>query len=314
MTGSPVGILPYSLIVGQEQLKRALELAFVVPAIGGVLVSGERGTAKSTTVRSFSWMAYGRFPVTLPINATDDRVLGGWNIDALMRGRTEREPGLLERAGETGMLYVDEVNLLDDHLVNIILDVASTGMLVVQREYIDEPGRQVSFTLVGTMNPEEGGLRPQLLDRFGLLVPITAELNVAQRKEILTTVLRYEEERLRPGLAWITMGAERDAEHRKWLLAAREAVRDVLLPPFAATLCAKIAAGFSVAGHRSEIVMAMAARACAALAGRTSVVPQDVLEAAPPALVHRRPEAAYGEGIAWTAKDRERLEAIVEES
>ncbi|GAA2423740.1 AAA family ATPase [Actinomadura vinacea] len=305
-------ILPYGYVVGQERLRRALEIAFVAPGVGGVLVSGERGTAKSTTVRAFAWMVYGELPVTLPINATDDRVLGGWSIEALMRGRTEPQAGLLERAGEKGMLYVDEVNLLDDHLVNVILDVASTGLLVVQREHIDEPGRTVSFTLVGTMNPEEGGLRPQLLDRFGLLVPVEAEMDVARRREILLTVLRYDEERERADSEWLRRGFRLDAERRGELVAAREAARKVELPGDVAELCARVSSGFGVAGHRSEIVMALGARACAALAGRPAATAVDVREVAPYAVVHRRPEAAYGEAIVWTPKDQERLDRIVE--
>lgn len=128
------GILPFSRIVGQDSLKLALELAFVAPAINGVLVSGERGTAKSTLVRAFSLMAHGQLPVTLPINATDDRVLGGWDIDALMDSRAVKRAGLIEEAGRAGMLYIDEVNLLDDHIVNILLDVAAAGILLVERE------------------------------------------------------------------------------------------------------------------------------------------------------------------------------------
>src|SRR3712207_3507612 len=111
------GLLPYSYIVGQQRLKTALELAWISPRIGGVLASGERGTAKSTLVRAFSMMVNGRLPVTLPINATDDRVLGGWRIDDLLHGRAVEQRGLLEEAGDTGFLYVDEVNLLDDHIV-----------------------------------------------------------------------------------------------------------------------------------------------------------------------------------------------------
>lgn len=134
-----VPLLPYSYVLGQDTLRRALEIAYVAPSVGGVLVSGERGTAKSTTVRAFARMMYGELPVTLPINATDDRVVGGWRIDALMAGRTEPQPGLLEHANEQGVLYIDEVNLLDDHIVNLILDVVSTGLLAVQRE--DSTGR-----------------------------------------------------------------------------------------------------------------------------------------------------------------------------
>jgi magnesium chelatase subunit I len=172
---SGIPILPYSRIVGQQQIKLALEFAYVAPRIGGVLLSGERGTGKSTAVRAFSQMMYGCLPITLPINATEDRVVGGWKIEDLMQSRAVPQPGLLEEANGSS-LYIDEVNLLDDHIVNIILDVTSTGVLVVQREGQSEQKR-VNFTLVGTMNPEEGGLRPQLLDRFGLMVNVEAEKN-----------------------------------------------------------------------------------------------------------------------------------------
>src|SRR5262245_20775657 len=161
-----IRLLPYARIVGQEQLKLALELAYVAPRIGGVLVSGHRGTAKSTAVRAFAQMVSGELPVTLPINATEDRVVGGWKIESLLKakGKPEVNPGLLEVANGR-LLYVDEVNLLDDHIVNLILDVASTGVLDVQREGFSR-NVETRFTLVGTMNPEEGILRPQLLDRF----------------------------------------------------------------------------------------------------------------------------------------------------
>lgn len=154
-----VHILPYSRVVGQEDLKLALELNHVVPRIGGVLVAGPRGTAKSTLVRAFALMAHGELPVTLPINATDDRVLGGWDLHALIHGEAVPRPGLLEEADDKGLLYVDEVNLLDDHLVNIILDVVSTGVLSVQREGL-ATAKHLSFGLVGTMNPEEGDCVP----------------------------------------------------------------------------------------------------------------------------------------------------------
>src|SRR5207248_7357981 len=156
-----------------------------------VLISGERGTGKSTIVRAFAQMMYDDLPVTIPINATEDRVVGGWQIDELMRTNAKPQKGLLKEA-DGKLLYVDEVNLLDDHIVNIILDVTSTGVLVVEREGqdIQEP---VQFTLVGTMNPEEGGLRPQLLDRFGLMVRVVAEANPEQRRQILQTVLAFDE-------------------------------------------------------------------------------------------------------------------------
>ena len=200
MQADRVTLLPYSLIVGQEQPKQALELSYVAPRIGGVLIRGDRGTGKSTAVRSFAQMVYGKLPVTLPINATDDRVVGGWAIDQLMVKRTPvRQPGLLEEANKS-VLYIDEVNLLEDHIVNLILDVASTGQLSVQYESQDE-NRQISFVLVGTMNPEEGFLRPQLLDRFGLMVDVAAQAD--QRAEILRTVLAFDE-----ALAGATDGAQ----------------------------------------------------------------------------------------------------------
>src|SRR5258708_34450536 len=183
-------VLPYAYIVGQEKLKLALELAYVAPRIGGVLISGKRGTAKSTTVRAFAIMMYNDLPITIPINATEDRVVGGWEVHDLMQGKTTKMPGLLEEANEK-VLYIDEVNLLDDHIVNIILDVTSTGKLVIQREGLDEQ-HDVRTTLVGTMNPEEGGLRPQLLDRFGLMVAVEGETSRDMRLAILDTVLRFD--------------------------------------------------------------------------------------------------------------------------
>ncbi|MBC6461074.1 ATP-binding protein [Actinomadura sp. HBU206391] len=305
-------LLPYSYVVGQDALRRALEIAHVLPAVGGVLVSGERGTAKSTTVRAFARMMYGVLPVTLPINATDDRVLGGWQIDALMRGESRPQPGLLESA-DGQLLYIDEVNLLDDHVVNIILDVVSTGLLVVQRDGLDRPEVPVSFTLVGTMNPEEGGLRPQLLDRFGLVVPVRAELDPRVRRDILMTALRFDEERARPDSVWLERGAELDRERRDAIETARAAVADVRLGEDIASLCARIAAEFEVAGHRGEIVMAQATRANAALNGHSEITPADVRAMAPHAIMHRRPEAAYGEGIEWTDKDDERLDQVLAE-
>ena len=141
-------ILPYTSIIGQKRLKLALELAYIAPRLGGVLLSGQRGTGKSTAVRAFAQMMYGNLPVTLPINATEDRVIGGWQINELMEGKAKWQEGLLQEAdGE--LLYIDEVNLLDDHIVNIILDVTSTGVLVIQREG-QSTQNKVSFTLVGT--------------------------------------------------------------------------------------------------------------------------------------------------------------------
>ena len=169
-----IPVLPYSLIVGQASLKLALELAYIMPRLGGVLLSGHRGTGKSTAVRAFAQMVYeGEMPVTLPKNATEDREVGGRAVRDMLQKKPKWQKGLLLEAKKK-LLYVDEINLLDDHIVNIILDVTATGKLVVARDGNSE-SYDVPFTLVGTMNPEEGGLRPQLLDRFGLMVNVTTE-------------------------------------------------------------------------------------------------------------------------------------------
>ncbi|GIE98934.1 AAA family ATPase [Paractinoplanes rishiriensis] len=314
MPDEPPGpvVLPYSCLVGQDALRRALELAFVAPAIGGVLASGVRGTAKSTTVRAFAQAVLDDLPVTLPINATDDRVLGGWLVESLLEGGGRQQAGLLERA-HRGLLYIDEVNLLDDYVVNIILDVLSTGVLEIQREGLDRRLVNLSFTLVGTMNPEEGGLRPQLLDRFGLLVRVSAESAVEQRLAILQTVLRFDEERRRPGSAWLAAGRERDRNHRAALLAARERLRQdrVAMPEPMVRLCAELAAELEADGHRGEIVTALAARANAALAGRDAVVPDDVAEVVPMSLVHRRVGASYEADVEWSVKEQEITERVI---
>ncbi|WP_242909521.1 AAA family ATPase [Actinomadura terrae] len=310
--GKPtVPILPYSYLVGQDALRMCLELSYIEPGIGGLLITGERGTAKSTAVRAFSRMMFGALPVTLPINATDDRVLGGWRIDALMAGETRQQPGLLEEANKTGLLYVDEVNLLDDHLVNLILDVASTGVLNVQREGLDRPEVPVRFSLVGTMNPEEGGLRPQLLDRFGLLVPITTETSALVRRRVVETVLRFQQEKDAPKSSWLVKGNLFDRRRRLELKEARRLVRKHEIPGDIVELSATIAAEFGVAGHRGDIVTALAARAHAALRGwENTTTVADVRAVAPYALAHRLPEAAFGEAIEWTEDDQKRLDEI----
>jgi magnesium chelatase subunit I len=314
-TTDEIRILPYSLIVGQEMLKLALELSYVAPRIEGVLISGHRGTGKSTAVRAFAMMMHGHLPVTLPINATDDRVIGGWKIDELMlRSTPEPQPGLLEEADAKGMLYIDEVNLLDDHIVNLILDVASTGVLVVQREGLDVE-RSLSFTLVGTMNPEEGGLRPQLLDRFGLMVNVTVETDQARRAQILQTVLRFDEATTHPNHeaagAFVAKGIEEDKGRRKRIEHARHRLYDVVLPPGIAQCCAELGREFQAAGHRGDYVMALAARALAALEGAKEVTSTHVQTVAPLALQHRRPELGQGSWALWTAEDEAKVASVL---
>ncbi|MFI6947507.1 AAA family ATPase [Streptomyces sp. NPDC050422] len=307
-SGTPVPILPYSRVVGQNELKLALELNYIAPAIGGVLIVGQRGTAKSTVVRAFALMTGGRLPVTLPINATDDRVLGGWELDALMRGEAKRQAGLLEEAHEKGMLYVDEVNLLDDHIVNIILDVVSTGVLSVQREGIDTE-THVSFGLVGTMNPEEGSLRAQLLDRFGLMVT-AAELDLEERHRMITTVLTFEEERTVPDSDWLRTAEEENRKQRDDLMAARDRLPAVRLGTDISRLCAEAASRTGAVGQRGDLLVAKAARALAAKEGAGRVEPRHVRRVLSFALRHRRPDSVHGSELSWGPDEDSALDEL----
>lgn len=293
-------VLPYSAIVGQETLKLALELSHVEPGIRGVLVSGERGTGKSTTARAFAHMIYGELPVTLPINATEDRVVGGWDVGALLRSKPKWNPGLLEEANAR-VLYVDEVNLLDDHIVNLILDVTATGILVVERED-HRPPVPVSFTLVGTMNPEEGTLRPQLLDRFGLMVEVSAEDAPERRLEILEVVLRAD------GGTAAAADRTKDRAKRAALERARKQRQKTVLPPKILSYCVELARTFNVDGHRGDQVLALSARALAALNGAATVTERHVAKVAPLALRHRRKVAGQRELAPWTSVDDDSVE------
>ncbi|MEV6527503.1 AAA family ATPase [Longispora sp. NPDC051575] len=311
-------LLPYSMIVGQDDLKTALEVAFVNPMVGGVLATGQRGTAKSTTVRSFAMMAAGELPVTLPIGATDDRVLGGWNVDKLMQGESTWQPGLLVEASTSDgrTLYVDEINLLDDYLVNIILDVASTGILNLQRENHSEEN-QIRFTLVGTMNPDEGGLRPQLLDRFGLVVPISALEDLDERGRIVEAVLCLEEQAESPGTesaahVRVRKACALDSTRRDQLTAARDTLPAVVPGKAALVACVKLASEFEVAGHRGEIVLIQAARALAALEGQLQVGAEHIRKISKLALVHRRPGGESGTLPEWTDEHDALVNRIVD--
>jgi magnesium chelatase subunit I len=305
-------VLPYCKIVGQDELCRALEIAFVSPQVGGVLAAGHRGTAKSTTVRAFTRMITGELPVTLPIGATDDRVLGGWRVEALMEGEAVWQQGLIEEAGggeEPGTLYIDEVNLLDDHLTNIILDSASTGILVVQREgKASEPVR-VRFSLVGTMNPEEGILRPQLLDRFGLVVLVRSG-SPSERKEVLRTVLEFEGCGGHLESGYLKEGYQCDETRRDELVAARDKVGKVEIPPAMLEMAALVADEFNVEGHRGELAMLHAARALAAIEESPAVTAGQLAAVAPMALVHRRAATDGSLAFEWSNGDKTKLETL----
>jgi len=267
-------------------------------------MSGHRGTGKSTTVRAFAQMMHDDLPVTLPINATEDRVVGGWQIDELMRGNPEPKMGLLEEANGQ-MLYIDEVNLLDDHIVNIILDVSATGVLVVQREGRGDPPKEIKFTLVGTMNPEEGDLRPQLLDRFGLVVNVQAETSMERRGEILKTVLAFDEALAQEKPAensFVKDGLKNDAALKTKLQKAQEGLYSVKVSSLIAQKCVSIAKEFQAVGHRGDYVMALAARALAAREAKSKIEPTHVQRVAALALQHRRPGQPQ-----WTEDDDEQV-------
>ena len=308
---------PFTAVVGQDDLRLALLLNAVSPAVGGVLVRGEKGTAKSTAVRALSALlpevsvvpgcrfscdpaspdpdcpdgphetgGGARRParmVELPVGASEDRLVGALDIErALAEGVKAFEPGLLADA-HRGILYVDEVNLLHDHLVDLLLDAAAMGASYVEREGVSV--RHASkFLLVGTMNPEEGELRPQLLDRFGLTVEVAASREPDQRVEVVRRRLAYDDDPAGFAMRW----AAEEAAVRARIVAARELLPSVRLGDGALRQIAATCAAFEVDGMRADIVMARTATALAAWAGRTDVLAEDVRQAALLALPHRR--------------------------
>ncbi|MEV6116761.1 putative cobaltochelatase [Streptomyces sp. NPDC052109] len=308
---------PFTAVVGQDDLRLALLLNAVSPAVGGVLVRGEKGTAKSTAVRALSALLPevavvpgcrfscapaapdpgcpdgpheqgpgGHRParmVELPVGASEDRLVGALDIErALAEGVKAFEPGLLADA-HRGILYVDEVNLLHDHLVDLLLDAAAMGASYVEREGVSV--RHASkFLLVGTMNPEEGELRPQLLDRFGLTVEVAASREPDQRVEVVRRRLAYDDDPAGFAARW----AEEEAAVRQRIVVARELLPQVRLGDGALRQIAATCAAFEVDGMRADIVMARTATALAAWAGRTDVLAEDVRQAALLALPHRR--------------------------
>nr|WP_223189679.1 putative cobaltochelatase [Streptomyces sp. TRM68416] len=298
-------------------MRLALLLNAVSPAVGGVLVRGEKGTAKSTAVRALSALlpevdvvAGCRFScdpakpdagcpdgphepgngtarpsrmVELPVGASEDRLVGALDIErALAEGVKAFEPGLLAQA-HRGILYVDEVNLLHDHLVDLLLDAAAMGASYVEREGVSVR-HAARFLLVGTMNPEEGELRPQLLDRFGLTVEVAASREPDQRVEVVRRRLAYDDDPAGFGARW----ADEEASVRARIVAARELLPSVRLGDGALRQIAATCAAFEVDGMRADIVMARTATALAAWAGRSEVLAEDVRQAALLALPHRR--------------------------
>ena len=310
---------PFSAIVGQDEMKRALLIAAVDPSIGGVLVFGDRGTGKSTAVRALANLlppmravagcrfncdprapasscpavctaraeaaAVVRAPVPvvdLPLGATEDRVVGTLDLErALTRGERAFEPGLLA-AAHRGFLYIDEVNLLEDHLIDLLLDVAASGENVVEREGLSLR-HAARFVLIGSGNPEEGELRPQLLDRFGLSVEVTTPSDLDDRVEVVRRRDAFDRDRRRFAAAW--KGG--DADLRRTIAAAAKRVARTPVPDATLHAAARLCIGLGTDGLRGELTLIRAARALACLEGAEAVGVEHLKEVAPSALRHR---------------------------
>ncbi|MCS6782187.1 MAG: magnesium chelatase ATPase subunit I [Gloeomargarita sp. SKYBB_i_bin120] len=314
-------LYPFTAIVGQEEMKLCLLLNVVDPRIGGVMVMGHRGTGKSTAVRALAAVLpkitrlagdpFNRAPkevpaedpllaavgiaerpqrteripvpvVDLPLGATEDRVCGTIDIEAaLTLGIKRFQPGLLAQANR-GFLYIDEVNLLEDHLVDLLLDVAASGWNVVEREGISvrHPAR---FVLVGSGNPEEGELRPQLLDRFGLHARIVTITDLEQRLEIVRRRRAYDAD----PVAFVAQWQPQQRALQRQILAAQKRLPQVTLPEAVLRFAAELCMVLNVDGHRGELTLARAACALAALEARPQATIDDVCRVAVPALRHR---------------------------
>ncbi len=331
---------PFSAIVGQDEMKLALLVAAVDPGIGGVLAFGDRGTGKSTTVRALAALLprirvvqgcrYNCDPaapdralceecrarrgrgeatlkahlvavpvVDLPLGATEDRVVGALDVERALRdGVKSFEPGLLARA-HRGFLYIDEANLLEDHLVDLLLDVAASGENIVEREGISlrHPAR---FVLIGSGNPEEGELRPQLLDRFGLSVEVRTPTDLPTRVEVVRRRDAYE----RDPEGFAERYAREEAKLRRRIAAARERLPAVEVPDSALERAAQLCIGLGTDGLRGELTLMRAARAFAALEGDATVTDAHLRRIAPPALRHRLRRNPLDDAVSSTRVER----------
>jgi len=322
-------VYPFAAIVGQEEMKLALLLNAINPQIGGLLIRGPKGTGKSTAVRALvdllpeitivkgcrfncnpedpTNMCQSCLPtyrmgevlpiekrrmrvVALPIGATEDRVIGSLDIEkAIKMGIRALEPGILAEANQN-ILYIDEVNLLPDHITDIILDVAASGWNIVEREAVSvaHPSR---FILVGTMNPEEGGLRPQLLDRFSLQISIKDLLDERQRVEVVRNNLRFGES----PVEFIKALDKQQEDLRQRILQARKMLNNVTVPDSILEVVVRSCISLGVDGHRPDIVTIRAAKTLAALEGRTEITAEDVLHVAGMAIGFRTRRGGFEE-------------------
>lgn len=333
-------VYPFVAIVGQEDMKKALILNLINPSLGGVLIRGEKGTAKSTAVRALVDILPERYEVegckyscdkndekswcqeclekedkkfvkrhmrviNLPISATEDRVVGTLDIEhAIKHGEKKFEPGVLAEANKN-ILYIDEVNLLDDHVVDVLLDAAAMGVNSIEREGVSysHPSR---FILVGTMNPEEGDLRPQLIDRFGLVVDVAGESDIESRVDVMKRRMAFEDnaeaflENFKEDTEGLLMKIEK----------AKELLKKISYPDTVLDLVARIGIELDVDGHRADLALIKTAATHCAFMGREEITKEDIYEAAKLTLPHRMRRKPFEDGVI----DLEYIYELVESS
>ncbi len=335
---------PFSAIVGQEAMKTALILNAIDPSIGGVLIRGHKGTAKSTAVRALaelltplqvvSGCAYHCDPessdfvheacrlqaakgrpfdktkipvplVQLPLGATEDRLVGSLHVErAIHHGERVFDPGLLASANR-GILYVDEVNLLDDHLVDLLLDTAASGINRVEREGLSEI-HPSTFMLIGTMNPEEGELRPQFLDRFGLCISVTGEKDIKKRSELIRRRMSFEKDPKSFQEEWFSS----QEALRQHISRAKKNLPGVSISDEILDSAAALSVNVGAQGHRAEITIIKAATALAAFMDRNEVTAEDIIQAATFALPHRLDRYIEKGGMELPEKLKEALKEV----
>ena len=282
---NPHPAFPFSAVVGQDDVKLALLLNAIDRKIGGVVLRGEKGSAKSTLARGLSALLPGKAPfVDLPVSATEDRVVGSLDLEsALTTGEKRFHPGLLADA-DNGVLYIDEINLLPDHLVDVLLDVAASGVNRVERESMSEshPSR---FVLIGSMNPEEGELRPQLLDRFGLAVDVLSSPDPSERVEAVQRRLAFDDDPDGFAAAWAVQ--DRALAERLAATTPGQVPDDLLLA------ISQLCVAMGCEGLRADLVISRSAAALAGWEGRAVATIEDVRRVAPLALAHRRRRSPF---------------------
>ena len=277
---------PFSAVVGQDNIKKALILNLINPNIKGVLISGEKGTGKSTLVRGLSHLMEDMDVINLPLNITEDRLVGSIDINAAInKGKKSLEEGILKKA-HNQVLYIDEVNLLSDYIVNILLEVASSNINIIEREGISK-SHSSSFVLVGSMNPEEGILRSQFIDRFGLYVEAKSEMDIEKRVEIMRRFMDYEDDSHKFCSKW----KNENHKLRKQIIKSKEIIKKIKITEENYMFITELTKEGQCMGHRADIILIETTKAISALDNRDYITEDDIKEAASYVLPHRIREA-----------------------